>query len=45
LFAHLKSADLWRWEVEKVLIYGVGKLKKCRFMALEAKKDVYLQRI
>jgi hypothetical protein len=34
LFAHLKNADLWRWRVEKVPIYGVVKLKKCRFMAL-----------
>ena len=27
LFAHLKSADLWRWKVEKTLIYGVGREK------------------
>ena len=24
-----KNADLWRWKVQKMLIYGVGKCKKC----------------
>ena len=32
-----KISDLWRWRNQKVPIYGVGKPKKFRFMALEVK--------
>ena len=34
---NLKISDLWRWRTQKVPIYGVGKPKKFRFMALEVK--------
>ena len=39
-----KNADLWRWEAQKVSIYGVRKRKKCRFMALESAKSSDLWR-
>ena len=39
-----KNTDLWRWEAQKVSIYGVRKRKKCRFMALERAKSPDLWR-
>lgn len=30
-----KNSDLWRWKTQKVPIYGAGKSKNFRFMALE----------
>ena len=39
-----KNTDLWRWEAQKVSIYGVRKRKKCRFMALESAKSSDLWR-
>ena len=38
-----KHTDLWRWEAQKMPIYGVRKCKKFRFMALENIKSVVIR--